>query len=37
MNEGLETEVVENSDFLITATNDILGGSSDYVYNILSM
>ena len=37
MNEDLEAEVVEGFDFLITTTNDIVGGSSDYVYNILSM
>jgi hypothetical protein len=29
--KGLETEVVDDFD-LLTNTNDILGGSSDYVY-----
>ena len=33
--KGLEAEVVENFDFL--TINDILGDSSDYVYNILSL
>ena len=36
MNEGLEAGV-ENFEFLITTTNGIVGGSSDYVYKILSM
>ena len=35
--KGLEAEVVENFDFLTTTINDILGDSSDYVYNILSL